>query len=265
MPLVSQEVAMSEVETKTENGVLHIRFNRPERLNAVNEELYRQTLDALEQAEQDAGIRCVVLSGNGRAFCAGADLKAHKTGRSREDRESYIRLGNNVCKRIQTLRVPVVAMVHGYAIGGGAEIATSADFLIIAEDAQLGFPEAAIGTYVGGGVTYRLPRLIGLRHAANLLLLGHRITGSQCLEIGLATEAPRADRLQERTNELVSRITRNAPISMALIKSALNSDQGQGDVFEKETLDLLAIMETRDWQEGVDAFAERRAPLFEGR
>ncbi|PZV33927.1 hypothetical protein B5V02_35165, partial [Mesorhizobium kowhaii] len=183
--VVSERSSMNEVVTKQENQAFHIIFNRPERLNAVNEALYQQTLDALNYADQAPNVRCVVLSGNGRAFCAGADMKAHKSGeRTREEREVYIMLGQRVCERIQTMTTPVIAEVHGYAVGGGAEIATSADFLIMSEDAQLGFPEVAIGTYVGGGVTLRLPRLIGLRNAASLLMLGNRITGAKCQEIG---------------------------------------------------------------------------------
>ncbi|MER9490173.1 enoyl-CoA hydratase/isomerase family protein [Mesorhizobium sp. M0563] len=257
---------MSEIVTKQENQALHIIFNRPERLNAVNEALYQQTLDALNRAAEDPSVRCVVISGNGRAFCAGADMKAHKSGvRTREDREAYIVLGQQVCERIQSISKPVVAVVHGYAVGGGAEIATSADFLIIAEDAQLGFPELAIGTYVGGGVTLRLPRLIGLRHASNLLMLGDRISGAKCLEIGLATESPPAEQLQERTSALVKRIVKNAPIPMARLKAAINVQPSAETVFQTETDGVLAMMETKDWAEGVAAFAERRSPRFEGK
>ncbi|MDX8522824.1 enoyl-CoA hydratase/isomerase family protein [Mesorhizobium dulcispinae] len=257
---------MSEVLTRRESQTFHIIFNRPERLNAVNEALYQQTLNALDSADKDPEIRCVVLSGNGRAFCAGADLKAHKSGdRTREQREAYIILGQRVCERIQTMKKPVIAEVQGYAIGGGAEIATSADFLLIADDAQLGFPEVAIGTYVGGGVTIRLPRLIGLRNATDLLLLGKRITGAKCLEVGLATEAPPADQLKERTAALVETLVKNAPLSMARLKSAVNFPQNPDDVFRIEGEDVLAIMETEDWAEGVAAFAERRSPRFAGR
>ncbi|MER9902791.1 enoyl-CoA hydratase/isomerase family protein [Mesorhizobium sp. M0130] len=257
---------MSEVVTKQEGQAFHIIFNRPERLNAVNEGLYQQTLDALNYVDNDPEIRCVILSGNGRAFCAGADLKAHKSGeRTRNEREAYIMLGQSVCERIQTMKTPVIAEVHGYALGGGAEIATSADFLIISNDAQLGFPEVAIGTYVGGGVTVRLPRLIGLRDAASLLLLGDRITGAKCLEIGLATEAPSAHQLKERTSALVERIVRNAPLPMARLKAEINFPQSPDNLFRTEAKDLLAIMETKDWAEGVAAFAERRPPRFEGR
>lgn len=257
---------MNEVVTKQQNQAFHIIFNRPERLNAVNEALYQQTLDALNYADQDPTVRCVILSGNGRAFCAGADMKAHKSGeRTREEREAYIMLGQHVCERIQTMTTPVIAVVHGYAVGGGAEIATSADFLIMSEDAQLGFPEVAIGTYVGGGVTLRLPRLIGLRNATRLLMLGDRLTGAKCLEIGLATEAPPADKLKERTAALVERIVKNAPIPMARLKAAINSPQSPESVFRTEAEGVLAMMETKDWAEGVAAFAERRSPRFEGR
>ncbi|ESY84738.1 crotonase [Mesorhizobium sp. LNHC220B00] len=259
-------MSMNEVVTKQENQAFHITFNRPERLNAVNEVLYQQTLDALQYADNDPNIRCVVLSGKGRAFCAGADLKAHKSGvRTRDEREAYITLGQRVCEQIQTMKTPVIAQVHGYAVGGGAEIATSADFLIISEDAQLGFPEVAIGTYVGGGVTVRLPSLIGLRNAASLLLLGNRITGAKCLEIGLATEAPAADQLVERTTALVERLVKNAPLPMARLKAAINFPKSPESLFRAEAEDVLAIMETKDWAEGVAAFAERRSPKFEGK
>lgn len=257
---------MNEIITKHENQTFHIIFNRPERMNAVNEALYQQTLDALNFADNDPNIRCVILSGNGRAFCAGADMKAHKSGeRTRDEREAYILLGQRVCERIQMMRKPVIAEVHGYAVGGGAEIATSADFLIIAEDAQLGFPEVAIGTYVGGGVTFRLPRLIGLRNAVSLLMLGNRITGAKCREIGLATEAPPAGQLKECTAALVERIVKNAPLPMARLKAAINSTQSSETAFQTETEGVLAMMETKDWAEGVAAFAERRSPRFEGR
>ncbi|WP_198019290.1 enoyl-CoA hydratase/isomerase family protein, partial [Mesorhizobium sp. LNHC229A00] len=104
---------MNEVVTKQENQAFHITFNRPERLNAVNEVLYQQTLDALQYADNDPNIRCVVLSGKGRAFCAGADLKAHKSGvRTRDEREAYITLGQRVCEQIQTMKTPVIAQVH---------------------------------------------------------------------------------------------------------------------------------------------------------
>ncbi len=257
---------MSEVLTNQDGQVLRIVFNRPERMNAVNEALYQRTMDALTVADENPDIRCVVLSGNGRAFCAGADLKAHKSGeRTRAQREAYIMLGQGVCEKIQRLKKPVIAEVHGYAIGGGAEIATSADFLVMAEDAQLSFPEVSIGTYIGGGVSERLPRLVGLRNATRLLLQGNRFTGKECLEMGLVNFAPAMEDLKATTQTLVDLIVKNAPLPMARLKSAINFPDAPEKLFRQEADDLLTIMESRDWAEGVTAFAERRAPVFEGK
>lgn len=256
---------MPEVVTHREGHCLHIVFNRPERLNAVNEPLYQQTLAALREAETDGQTRCVVLSGQGRAFCAGADLKAHGSGqRSERERTEYVMLGQEVCAQIQHMRIPVVAQVHGYAIGGGAEIATSADFLVIAEDAMIGFPESAIGTYVGGGVTTRLPRLVGLRKTAELLLFGRRIGGVEAARCGLANVAVPQEDLAAATANITSILCANAPVSMAVIKAAINASTPPDDVFRTEARALLDIMRTDDWREGVRAFAEKRTPRFSG-
>ena len=143
---------MPTVIAERRGPVLHVTLNRPERLNAVSEELYTAALDRLAAADADPEVRCVVLAGAGRAFCVGADLKAHGEGtRSGSDRERYVDLGQRVCAQIQQMGTPVVAAVHGYALGAGAEMAVSADFLVIADDAEMGFPEVSIGTFVGGG------------------------------------------------------------------------------------------------------------------
>src|SRR5262249_22467086 len=141
------------VRAERTGRVARLVLNRPERLNAVSEELYRQLLAELERADADADVRVIVIAGEGRAFCVGGDLNAHAEGRSPAQQAEYVELGWRACERIQRSRRPVIAAVHGYALGAGAEIATSADFLVVAEDAQMGFPEASIGTYVGGGVT----------------------------------------------------------------------------------------------------------------
>jgi enoyl-CoA hydratase len=254
------------VLAERDGAVLRLTLNRPERLNAVSEELYAALLECLTTAERDRRTRCVMLTGAGRAFCAGADLKAHGT-RERTDDElkAYVGLGQRVCARIQQLAVPVVAAVRGYALGAGAELAVSADFLVIADDAQMGFPEAALGTFVGGGVTYRLPRLVGLRRATELLLLGQRFTGRQALEWGLAAAAPPDARLEREAGQLAARLAANAPLSTARIKRRLADSTSLRAAFRAEANDLLAVMGTQDWAEGVAAFAQRRAPVFQGR
>jgi enoyl-CoA hydratase len=245
--------------------VLRLTLNRPERLNAVSEALYAGLLARLADAERDR-TRCILLTGMGRAFCAGADLKAHRDReRTADEREAYVSLGQRVCARIQRISIPVVAAVRGYALGAGAELAISADFLIVADDAQLGFPEVSLGTFVGGGVTHRLPRLVGLRRATELLMLGERFTGRQALEWGLAYAAPGSEELDKVAVELAEQLAAKAPLPLARMKRRLAETATLDGALRGEASDLLAIMRTEDWAGGVAAFAQRREPVFTGR
>ena len=189
-----------------EQQVAEIHFNRPHRLNAVVEQFYTELLAALSLAERDSAIRAVILTGAGRAFCVGADLKEHGAGqRTAHQRRQYLQLGNDVCEKIFRLSKPVVAAVNGYALGAGAEMAVSCDFVLMAESAQIGFPEVSIGTSVGGGVTQILPRLVGLNKARELLFLGTRIDGAEAQRIGLATQVhPDAELLGRARHDLPS-------------------------------------------------------------
>jgi enoyl-CoA hydratase len=232
----------------------------------VSEELYQTLNDELVVADADPDVRAVVLTGTGRAFCVGADLKAHNSGtRSREEQAHYLDLAQRVCEQIQKMATPVVAAVNGYALGAGAEMAVSADFLVITEDAQMGFPEVGIGTFVGGGVTNRLPRLVGLRRATDMLMLGERFTGRQALDWGLAHSAVPADSLIDSAHNLADALAAKAPLSLARMKAALLRNDPLDVVLETEPQELLELMATQDWAEGVAAFAERRTPLFTGK
>ncbi|MCZ4080312.1 enoyl-CoA hydratase/isomerase family protein [Rhodococcus sp. H36-A4] len=257
---------MTTVLTSRHGSVLTLSLNRPERLNAVSEELYGDTIDALRDADADPEIRSVVLTGAGRAFCVGADLKAHKSGgRSTEAQAHYLDLGQRVCEQIQKMSTPVIAAVNGYALGAGAEMAVSADFLVIAEDAKMGFPEVSIGTFVGGGVTNRLPRLVGLRRATEMLILGERFTGVQALEWGLAYKSVPAESLLDEAHVLAAALAGKAPLSLARMKAALLRNDDLETVLRTEPQELLALMSTSDWAEGVASFAEKRDPVFQGK
>lgn len=257
---------MTVVLSAHDGAVRTLTLNRPERLNAVSAELYREILAALDDASADPDTRVVVLTGAGRAFCVGADQKAHAAGtRTAAEVAEYVKLGQQVCRRIQTIDRPVIAAVNGYALGAGAEIATSADFVVMADDARIGFPEVGLGTYVGGGVTYRLPRLVGLRRAHELLTLGVWLTGPEAQQIGLAvTSAPR-DRFADAVQELALKVASKAPISASRLKAALTDPRALDEALAREEQDILSIMQTADWAEGVASFAERRPPVFVGR
>ena len=244
-----------------------IRFNRPHRLNAVVEPLYLELIEALHQAEADTDVRAVLLTGEGRAFCVGADMKEHGAGeRTLFERRQYLQLGNDVCETIFKLHKPVVAAVNGYALGAGAEMASACDFVIMAETAKIGFPEISIGTCVGGGVTQFLPRLVGLAKARELIFLGNKIDGKEAAAIGMVTRAVPDETLASAASEFIAELSTKAPISMKLAKKMLNNSSFNNlDAQLEHELDAVFMCTTtQDWQEGVDAFAQKRAPQFKG-
>ncbi|MCG6656532.1 enoyl-CoA hydratase/isomerase family protein [Halomonas campisalis] len=247
--------------------VMEIRFNRPQRLNAVVETLYTELLAALADAEADVDVRAVILTGEGRAFCVGADMKEHGGAkRSLFQRRQYLQLGNDVCEAILRLDKPVIAAVNGYALGAGAEMAVACDFIVMADEAQIGFPETSIGTCVGGGVSKLLPQLVGLNKARELLFTGRRIDGGEAARIGLATSSWPVESLMPEAHRLAEELGKQAPISIAMLKRLVNqgSDTGLESQLQQELDAVFTCSTTADWQEGVDAFAEKRPPRFRG-
>lgn len=249
------------VSTEVVDGVHHVELDRPDRLNAVSDELYADLVPALQAVADDDEARVLLLTGAGRAFCAGADLKAHASqDRSHAERRAYVWAGQRVGRLLQTMRVPVVTAVHGHAIGAGAEMALSGDVVVCARDLRLAFPEVGLGTFIGGGLTQRLPLLVGPARARQLLLLDRRLTGEEAVDWGLATEAVAADEVRSRAWELARHLGEQPAISMRFAKEALaragSMSLDEALVLEAEA--LLACMGTDDWSSGVRAFEGRR-------
>ena len=249
------------------NGIAQIRFNRPNRLNAVVSGLYREVIEALVDSEQDNEVRTIVFSGEGRAFCVGADLKEHSAGnRTEQQVYEYLELGNEVCRRIFLHPKIIIAAIHGYALGAGAEMSCSADFIVMTESAQIGFPEISIGTHIGGGLTAILPKLVGLAKARELIYTGVWISGTEAKNIGLASRVFTENNFAQDVNEFAAKIATGAPVSQKFAKKNLNNFQiDYKSRLNSELAAIRACMLTDDWQEGVDAFNEKRKPKFKGK
>jgi enoyl-CoA hydratase len=247
--------------------VLVLTLNRPDRLNAVSLAMYERLASELRRASDDLSVRCVVITGAGRAFCAGADLKAHGEGPpTGEERRRYVRIAQRVNRRIQLGPKPVVAAVNGHAIGAGLEMALSADFMIVAEDAKLRFPEISLGTFVGGGVVYTLAERVGALKARELVYLGDFFLGAEAARLGVANRAVPAGEVVEEAMAWARRLAAQAPRSLAYAKRLIGpaGSMTRDEALRREARALEQVFGTRDWQEGVDAFREKRLPRFTG-
>ena len=248
--------------------LLTLTLNRPHRLNAVSLSLYERLVDQLERADADRGVRCVILTGNGRAFCAGADLKAHRDRpQSPEERRRYIETAQRANHLIQSIGTPVVAGVNGHAIGAGLELALSADFAIVAEDARLRLPELALGTFVGGGAAYTLAERVGVLKAREIIFLGDFLSGSEAAAMGALNRAVPAAKVLDAATRLAHRLARRAPIPLAAAKRLIGpaAALSRDEVLKREAAALEEIFGTADWREGLAAFHEKRPPRYRGK
>jgi len=255
------------VLARRDGPVLVLTLNRPERLNAVSLPMYQMLLGELGQAAGDPDVRCVVLTGQGRAFCVGADLKSHGDGPpTGEERKRYVRTAQRVNRAIQMGPKPVVAAVNGHAIGGGLEMALSSDFMVVADDAKLRFPEIALGTFVGGGTVYTLAERVGTLKARELIYLGDFFLGREAAEMGVAYKAVPVAEVLPVALDLARRLAERAPIPLAWAKRLIGpaGTMPRKDALRLEARALERIFGTRDWKEGVEAFHEKRPPRYTG-
>ncbi len=248
---------------RTEGDVRWLVLNRPHRLNAVSEPLYEALVAALGRAGDDPDVRAVLLTGAGRAFSAGADLKAHaERDRTPEERERYAALAQRANAALQTLPKPVVAAVNGPAVGAGLELALSCDLVVVAADAKLRLPELQLGTFFGGGVAHTLVQRAGLAAARRILYLGEFFTGDDARRLGVADVVVPAGEVADAARDLASRLATAAPTSFRLAKDLLHRTPAltRDEVFAAEADALAACMATREWAEGVRGFGRPGKP-----
>jgi len=253
--------------TEQAAGVWLISLNRPKALNALNQLLLEQLHQALDRLELTAGVRAVLITGSGdKAFAAGADITGMMDMNSIQARE-FSQFGMELMQRIERFPLPVIALVNGYCLGGGCELAMSCDFMIASEKAVFGQPEVSLGVPPGFGGTQRLVRRVGRPMAAQLLMTGEKIDAAEALRIGLCNQVVPAENLLQRGLELAAKMQRNAPQAIRFCKDLINSapDMDIDNGCRKET-DLFALsFATEDQKEGMAAFYEQREPLFTGK
>jgi enoyl-CoA hydratase len=246
-------------------GILHISLNRPDALNALNEELLARLYDVFWQAKMDPNIKALLITGDGKGFCAGADINQLEHLNAHNGREFALH-GQTIFRLLEQLGKPSLAAIHGFALGGGCELAMSATIRIAASNAMFGQPEIKLGVIPGFGGTQRLARLIGKGRAMDLCLTGRKLSAVDALNWGLVTELVPPEKLLERAHEILQKILALPPLAIQSVMTVIDTgyDLALTEALELEAAHFGLCCATKDKQEGVKAFIEKRPAFFAG-
>lgn len=261
-----EHIPMDTIKFEKENGLARITLNRPDMLNSFNKSMAMAVQDALDDCAADPTVRCIVITGEGRAFCAGQDLQEAiaADGPTLQNivKEHY----NPIVLKIRKIEKPVLAAVNGVAAGAGANIALACDVIVAHESASFIQAFSKIGLIPDSGGTYTLPRLVGFNRASALMMLGDKVSASDAAQMGMIYQVFANDKYEESVNELANKLASMPTRGLALTKIALNQSMSNN---LKQQLDLEESLQnqagkTNDYQEGVNAFLEKRKPNFTG-
>jgi enoyl-CoA hydratase len=248
----------------SEPPIAIIQLNRPQVLNALNLQVMDEVLAALDELEADDQTRCVIITGNERAFAAGADIKemAEATTVEMLSRDQFAKWD-----RIRRFKKPMIAAVSGYALGGGNELAMLCDMIVASETAQFGQPEINIGVMPGAGGTQRLTRAVGKAVAMEMVLAGRTLSAKEALQFGLVNKVVPIEVYLQEAKRLALQIAEKGPVALQLAKEAVNkafdAPLQEGLVFERKN--FYTLFSTEDQKEGMAAFVEKRKPRFRGK
>lgn len=257
---------MEFLSWKVEEGVAIVTIQRPP-ANALSRGLILEVDEMLDAVENDDAIRVIVLHGEGRFFSAGADIKEFTEVSSGKEFTKLAKSGQEVFERLEKFPKPVIAAIHGAALGGGLELAMACHIRYVSNDAKLGLPELQLGLIPGFAGTQRLPRYVGVAKAAEMLFTSEPITGTEAVQSGLATRAFEADELLQKSIEIAKKIALKSPVTLKATIEMLQFGKHQAyyDGVKAEAESFGTVFESEDAKEGIQAFLDKRKATFTGK
>ena len=257
---------LSDVIYEKDGHIATITLNRPDRLNALGGSLSQDLDTALREAERDAGVRCVILTGAGRAFCAGLDVKDRMSGEHTRGWTQRL-TGLGTPKIVLGMNTPIIAAVNGPAVGWGFEVAMLCDYRIGSQDARMGDIHVKRGLVQDCASILTVPRLIGWAAASRIFLTGELLGAEECLKLGVLNEVVPPSDLQQAARSFAGRIACNAPLAVQMTKRLMRmaNPMDTDGVLDYSLLLMGALQQTEDFKEGMNSFLEKREPEFHGR